>query len=62
MMSREDIKIIVKGITFVLGIFLLAMCYNLFLLPNNFVTGGMNGLAIIFNKIFGLNHTIFIYA
>ena len=62
MMSREDIKIIVKGITFVLGIFLLAMCYNLFLLPNNFITGGMNGLAIIFNKIFGLNPTIFIYA
>lgn len=61
-MSREDIKIVVKGLTFVLGVFLLAMCYNLFLLPNNFVTGGMNGLAIIFNKVFKLNPTFFIYA
>lgn len=61
-MNREDVKIIIKGLTFVLGVFLLAMCYNLFLLPNNFVTGGMNGLAIIFNKVFKLNPTIFIYA
>ncbi|MGN1379811.1 MAG: YitT family protein [Bacilli bacterium] len=61
-MSREDIKIVVKGLTFVFGVFLLAMCYNLFLLPNNFVTGGMNGLAIIFNKVFKLNPTVFIYA
>lgn len=60
-MNREDVKIIIKGLTFVLGVFLLAMCYNLFLLPNNFVTGGMNGLAIIFNKVFKLNPTIFIY-
>ena len=60
-MNREDVKIMIKGLTFVLGVFLLAMCYNLFLLPNNFVTGGMNGLAIIFNKVFKLNPTIFIY-
>ena len=60
-MNREDVKIIIKGLTFVLGVFLLAMCYNLFLLPNNFVTGGMNGLAIICNKVFKLNPTIFIY-
>lgn len=61
MEKKEKIKIIVKGLTFVIGVFLLALCYNLLLLPNNFITGGMNGLAIIFNKVFSLNPTLFLY-
>ena len=60
-MSKEDIKTLVTGVTFVFGIFLLAMCYNLFLLPNEFITGGTNGLAIIFNKLFNIDPTVFLY-
>ena len=60
-MSKEDIKTLVTGVTFVFGIFLLAMCYHLFLLPNEFITGGTNGLAIIFNKLFNIDPTIFLY-
>lgn len=52
---------IFKGVSFSLGVFLLAMCYNTFLLPNNFVVGGMSGLAIIFQTLFGWNATVFIY-
>lgn len=50
--------------TFILtfGVFLLALNYNLFLLPNNLVIGGTSGIAIILKKIFGLEPTIFIYA
>ena len=60
-MSKEDIKTLVTGVTFVLGIFLLAMCYHLFLLPNEFITGGTNGIAIIFNKLFNIDPTVFLY-
>ena len=60
-MSKEDIKTLVTGVTFVFGTFLLAMCYHLFLLPNEFITGGTNGLAIIFNKLFNIDPTVFLY-
>lgn len=60
-MKKEEVKILITGVTFVLGLFLLAMCYHLFLLPNNFITGGTNGLAIIFDKLFGIDPTFFLY-
>lgn len=60
-MSKEDIKTLVTGVTFVFGVFLLAMCYHLFLLPNEFITGGTNGLAIICNKLFNIDPTVFLY-
>ena len=60
-MSKEDIKTLVTGVTFVFGIFLLAMCYHLFLLPNEFITGGTNGIAIIFNKLFNIDPTVFFF-
>jgi len=50
------------GITFVLGVFLLALCYNLVLLPNNFVVAGMSGIGIALETLVGLNATFFIYA
>lgn len=60
-MKKEEVKILITGVTFVLGLFLLAMCYHLFLLPNKFITGGTNGLAIIFDKLFGIDPTFFLY-
>lgn len=45
----------------IIGAFLLAINYNLFLEPNNLVIGGLSGLAVLFKKIFSWNATIFIY-
>ncbi len=45
----------------IIGSFLLAINYNLFLEPNNLVIGGLSGLAVLFKKIFSWNATIFIY-
>lgn len=42
----------------ILGAFLLAINYNVFLLPNDLVIGGTSGLSIIFKNI--INPTIFI--
>jgi len=62
-MNSASVKhLIFKGVSFVLGVFLLALCYNTLLLPNNFVVGGMSGLAIIFQTLFNWNATFFIYA
>ncbi len=44
-----------------IGIFLLALNYNLFFVRYELVTGGTSGLAIVFNKLFGWNNQIFIY-
>ncbi len=51
-----------KGILFLLSTFLLALNYNLFLVPNHFVIGGTSGLAIIIQKLYGLDTAIFIAA
>lgn len=44
-----------------IGVFLLALNYNLFLVRYELVTGGTSGLAIVFNKLWGWNNQIFIY-
>ena len=36
-----------NSILFVVGTLISALAFNLFLVPNSFVTGGLNGLAII---------------
>jgi len=46
----------------VIGVFLLGLNYNLFLIKNELVIGGMSGLAIVFNKLWGWNNQLFIYA
>lgn len=43
------------------GVALLALNYNLFLLPNNLVIGGTSGLAIIFQELFGISPSLFLY-
>jgi uncharacterized membrane-anchored protein YitT (DUF2179 family) len=45
----------------IIGVFLLALNYNLFLVKNELVIGGLSGLAIVFNKLWGWNNQIFIY-
>lgn len=42
------------------GLFLAAFSFNLFLAPNNLVAGGVSGLALIINKIFSINESLFI--
>jgi len=61
MQNSSNRYIIYKGLSFVFGVFLLAVNYNLFLLPNNLVVGGMSGLAIVFQQWFNWNATAFIY-
>lgn len=51
---------IARGISLIIGAFIIALIYNSFIVPNNIVYGGIGGIAIIFNKITGFNTTSFI--
>ncbi len=42
------------------GLFLLAVSFNAFLLPNNIVFGGVSGISIITKKYFGWDPSVFI--
>ncbi len=43
-----------------IGAFIVALTYNCFIVPNDLVFGGIGGLAIIVNKVFGININLFI--
>ncbi len=44
----------------IIGLLLAALSFNLFQSPYNFVYGGVNGLSLIFHKLFGINESLFI--
>lgn len=49
-----------RVVIMIIGAFILAVNYNLFLLHNNLVIGGTSGLAIIVNHYTGLNSATFL--
>lgn len=59
--NKEVKDIILSGVSFVFGTFCLALCYNLFFVPNNIVVGGTSGIAIMIENLTGFNREIFIY-
>lgn len=50
----------VRSLVLVFSVAMIALNYNLFLTPNDFVIGGTSGIAIILKKLFGLEPAIFI--
>lgn len=61
-LSKGEIKeIIIEGFFFVLGVFLYALCFNLFLIPNDLVVSGFSGVAIVVQRLFDWNANLFIY-
>lgn len=49
-----------RYLEFVFGALLVAVSFNLFLAPNNIVSGGVSGVSLIIKYIFGLDPSIFI--
>ena len=47
-------------VIYIICVILVALSYNIFYVPNNIVTGGMGGLAIVFKDAFGLSTSIFL--
>ena len=61
MISESDKETIFEGLSFVFGVFLYALCFNTFLIPNDLVVSGFSGVAIVTQKLFGWNPQVFIY-
>ena len=61
MISESDKETIFEGLSFVFGVFLSALCFNTFLIPNDLVVSGFSGVAIVTQKLFGWNNQMFIY-
>lgn len=49
-----------KFLFLLIGCFILAVSFNLFFSPNKVVTGGISGLSIVIESIFGISSTLFI--
>jgi len=56
--KRFQIK---RYVQLIFGVTILALAFNLFILPNNFVYGGVSGVAIITQKLFGLEPSSMIF-
>lgn len=41
-----------------IGLFLYSVAYNLFMVPNDFVVGGVSGISIILNKFFSWDNSL----
>ena len=61
MISESDKETIFEGLSFGFGVFLYALCFNTFLIPNDLVVSGFSGVAIVTQKLFGWNNQMFIY-
>lgn len=54
-------QLAMKSLLFVVGAFISALSFNLFYVPNNFVSGGLGGIAVILNKFFTCDATTVIF-
>ena len=60
MKEKKNKDIIIMIVEFVLGLTLFSLAFNLFLLPNDLVFGGVSGLSIVFSSKFGIDPSIFV--
>ncbi|HOP65604.1 MAG TPA: YitT family protein [Bacilli bacterium] len=60
-MKKKHKRLILRIFVLLIGIFLVAVNYNMFLLPNDLVIGGVSGLAIIIKKVCFIDPVLFIY-
>ena len=55
--TRHKIKELIE---FIIGCFLVALAFNLFMSPNNLVAGGVSGFSLILKYFFGINPSLII--
>ncbi len=49
-----------RYIQFCIGCLFIAISFNLFLAPNDIVSGGVSGISILLNHLIGINTSVFI--
>lgn len=53
-MDNINKKLIINGILLILGCILITLTFNIFCVPNKIVPGGLSGVGIIFDHLFGI--------
>ena len=56
-MEKRIKKEILNFFALIFGTLLVAIAFNAFTVPNNYVTGGLSGTRIVFNELFKINPT-----
>lgn len=56
----KKIKFIVKYINLIIGLLLVSISFNLFLSINDLAAGGISGLALVYNKLYDIDVSLFI--
>ena len=54
-------SLVKRILEFILGCFVVAISYNIFIAPNGIVPGGVGGIAIIINKVLNVDNAITIF-
>ncbi len=54
-MNSKRKKELINIALFILGTFLVALTFNIFILPNNYVTGGLSGISVIFKYLLDID-------
>lgn len=58
MKNLEKKNYIKRLIQFIIGCFIVSVAYNIFIVDNKIVPGGVGGIAVIVNNLFGIENTI----
>lgn len=53
-MGKLNKKTLINGMLLILGCLLIALTFNIFCVPNKIVPGGLSGVGIIFDHLFGI--------
>ena len=54
-------KLISRYITLVFALLILSLVFNIFLVSTNIVSGGLNGIAIIFKNLYKVDPSVVIF-
>ena len=57
----ERYNFLIRFFVFIISVLFIALNYNLILVKNNLVIGGMSGLGIVINELTGLSTSAFLY-
>ena len=52
---------IVRYLQMLFGLFIFSLAFNLFLLPNELVFGGVSGLSVIFYTKYAIDPSLFVF-
>ena len=54
-MIKKNKKELLNFIIFIIGVLIISLTFNIFIVPNNYVIGGLSGISVLFNYLFKIN-------